>query len=54
MLSSDNLHLRLSGDIAIQWHWVVRLRQAVVHVIEEVDARGAGRGAVVVAAGIVA
>lgn len=47
-------HLRLLDQILIQWDGVVSLRQAIVHVVEEVDARRACRGAVIFAAGIVA
>jgi hypothetical protein len=54
MLSGIALHLRLSDHIAIQRHWVVRLRQTVIHVIEKINARGARGGAVIIAAGIVA
>lgn len=48
-----NLHLRLLGHVAIEGGWIVRLREAIIHVVKQIDARGAGRGAVIVAAGIV-
>jgi len=47
-------HLRLPGHVLIQRDWVVSLREAIVHVVEEIDARGSGSGAVVIAASIVA
>lgn len=47
-------HLRLFHHIAIERNSVVGLRKALVHVVQQVDAGGAGRGAIVVAAGIVA
>ena len=52
--SRENSHLRLSSHILIQRDWVVSLGEAIVHVVEEIDARGTSSRAVVVAAGIVA
>ena len=38
--SRADSHLRLSGHILIQWDGVVSLGEAVVHVVEEIDAGG--------------
>lgn len=47
-------HLRLLYQILIQRYRVVGLRQAIVHVVEKINASGPGRRAVIFAAGIVA
>lgn len=42
-------HLRLSRQILVERYWIVCLRESVIHIVEEIDTRGAARRLVVAA-----